>query len=137
MKKIILAATFMMISTVVGMAQSTEKVLKMGKWYANAELGSNAITLTKTTQVKSLFDMELVNDATVNYGHTAKADFVNNEGGLVKAGTYYVDNAYSYKINGNTITIALQPSSWSYNVKPLKNGDVLLEIIAPTTKSTK
>lgn len=137
MKKIILAATFIMISTMVGMAQSTEKVLKMGKWYTNAELGSKTITLSKTTQVKSKFDMELVSDVALSYGQTVKADFVDNEGRLVKAGSYVVDSGYGYKINGNTIVITNQPSTWSYNVKTLQNGDVLLELITPTNKNTK
>ncbi len=137
MKQIILAATFIMISTCVGMAQSTEKVLKMGKWYANAELGSKTITLSKTIPAKSEFDMELVSDVAMNYGQIAKADFVNNEGGQTKAGTYYVENGYAYKITGNTILITFQPSSWSYNVKSLQNGDVLLELVTSGNKSTK
>lgn len=135
MKKIFLAATFILISTCIGMAQA-EKVLKMGKWYANAEMGSKTITLTKTMPASLEFDMELVNDFAMSYGQTAKADFVNNEGGMTKAGAYYV-NDYGYKINGNTITISLQPSSWNYNVKPLKNGNVLLELITDPSKNTK
>lgn len=126
MKKIILAATLVIVSTLVGMAQSTEKVLKMGKWYANAELGSKTITLTKTMPAKSDFDIELVNDVALNYGKIAKADFVNSEGGQTKAGTYFVEG-YGYKITGNTIVITFQPSSWVYTVKALKNGDLLLE----------
>lgn len=135
MKKIILAATLILISTCVGMAQ-TEKALKMGKWYANAELGSKTIALTKTISGKSEFDMELVSDVAMNYGQTAKADFINNEGGQTKAGTYYV-SGYAYKISGNTIVITSQPSIWTYNVKTLQNGDVLLEIVTPTNKNTK
>ena len=90
-----------MVSTFVGMAQSTEKVLKMGKWYTNTELGSKAITLTKTIPAKSEFDIELVSETGMNYGKTAKADFINSEGGQTKAGTYFVEG-YGYKITGNT-----------------------------------
>lgn len=136
MKKVIFASTFIMVSVFVGMAQNAEKVLKMGKWYANADMGGKTITLTKAMPASLQFDMELVNESAMYYGQTAKADFVNDEGGMTKAGTYYVNN-YGYKINGNTITITLQPSSWNYNVKPLKNGNVLLELITDTSKSTK
>lgn len=136
MKKIFLAATLILISTCIGMAQ-TEKALKMGKWYANAELGSKIIKLSKTAPAKSEFDMELVGEAAMNYGQTAKTDFINNEGGQTKAGTYYVENGYAYKITGNTILITFQPSSWSYNVKTLPNGDVLLELATSGNKNTK
>lgn len=136
MKKTILAATFIIISTCVGMAQSTEKVLKMGKWYANAELGSKTITLTKTTPAKWVFDMELVSDVVMNYGQVAKADFIGDAGNQVTAGTYY-QRGYGYKITGNTIVMTSQPSTWSYSVKSLQNGDLLLEAVQSTNKNAK
>lgn len=126
MKKIILVATLILVSTFVGMAQSTEKVLKMGKWYANAELGSKSITLTKSSSAKGVFDMELISETAMNYGNTSKADFIDSEGRLVKAGTYVI-SGYGYKITGNTIQISYQPNVWNYEVKSLKNGDLLLE----------
>lgn len=128
MKKIILAATFIMVSTFVGMAQSTEKVLKMGKWYANTELGNKSITLTKTAPAKWEFDMELISDVVMKYGKIAKTDLLDNSGEQVKAGAYYAETGYGYKITGNTIAITFQPSSWTYTVKTLKNGDLLLEL---------
>jgi len=137
MKKIILAATLIMVSTFVGVAQNTEKVLKMGKWYANAELGSKSITLTKTSITKSECDIELINESSISYGQIAKTDFVTNAGDVVKAGAYYANSGYGYKINGNTIVITFQPSSWTYNVKTLQNGDVLLELVTAANKSTK
>ncbi len=137
MKKILLAITFICAFSLLGNAQNTEKVLKMGKWYANAELGSKAITLTKTMPAKSEFDMELINETAMSIGKIAKADFVNDQGGQTKAGTYYV-NGYGYKVTGSTVLITSQPLSWTYNVKSLKNGDLLWEIVTSTSgnKST-
>ncbi|MBK6520863.1 MAG: hypothetical protein IPG08_00240 [Sphingobacteriaceae bacterium] len=137
MKKIIIAATLILVSTFVGMAQSVDKALHNGKWYSNGELGSNKITLSKTAAATSAFDMELIGEAAMTLGNTAKADFVNNEGGLTKAGSYYVEHGYGYKITGNTIVINFQPSSWTYNITAQKNGDLFLEIVTPTNKSTK
>ncbi len=134
MKKIILAATFIMVSTLVGMAQNTEKVLKMGKWYANAELGSKTITLSKTIPAKWEFDIELTSEGVMNYGQIAKVDFITNGGDKVNAGAYYADTQYSYKVNGNTIQITYQPTVWNYNVKSLQNGDLLLEAVQSTNK---
>ena len=38
MKNLILAAAIILASTYVGFAQNTEKVLKMGKWYARTPM---------------------------------------------------------------------------------------------------
>jgi hypothetical protein len=137
MKKIIIAATLILVSTFVGMAQSVDKALHNGKWYANAEMGSNKITLSKNATTANVFDMELIGDATMSIGKTAKADFVNSEGGQTKAGSYYVEYGYGYKITGNTIVINFQPSSWTYNITAQKNGDLQLDIVTPANKNTK
>jgi hypothetical protein len=137
MKKIFLASVFVIAGSIVGFAQSVDKALHNGKWYANAELGSNKITLSKNAAIANVFDMELISGTAMNYGQTVKADLINNEGGQVKAGSYVVDSGYGYKITGNTIVITFQPSSWTYNVSAQKNGDLLLELATPSNKNTK
>jgi len=133
MKKILLASIIIIAGSFVGFAQSVDKALHNGKWYANAELGSNKITLTKNAATANVFDIELTGETSMNYGRTPNADFVNNEGGQVKAGTYYVERGFGYKINGNSFLI----NEWNYNVTPQKNGDLLLELSAPANKSNK
>jgi hypothetical protein len=137
MKKIILASVFIMAGSLIGFAQSVDKALHNGKWYANAELGSDKITLSKAAAATNIFDMELIGEVTVNYGKVANADFANSAGGQVKAGAYFVDNGYAYKINGNSLWIGFQPKEWTYNVTALKNGDLQLDLATPANNSTK
>lgn len=133
MKKILLASVFVIAGSLVGFAQSVDKALHNGKWYANAELGSNKITLSKNAAAANVFDIELTGETSMNYGSTPKTDFVNNEGGYVKAGTYYVERGFGYKINGNSFSI----NELTYNVTAQKNGDLLLILITPANKNTK
>lgn len=137
MKKIILASVFVMASSLAGFAQSVDKALHNGKWYANAELGSTKITLSKNAATANVFDMELIGESAMSLGQNVKADFINSEGGQVKAGTYFVDRGYGYKINANSLWIGSQPKEWTYNVTAQKNGDLLLELVNPANKSTK
>lgn len=133
MKKILLASVFVIAGSFVGFAQSVDKALHNGKWYANAELGSNKITLSKNASTANVFDIELTGETSMNYGRTSKTDYINNEGGYVKAGTYYVERGFGYKINGNSFSI----NELTYNVTAQKNGDLLLELTTQTNKSNK
>ncbi len=137
MKKILLASVFMIAGSLIGFAQSVDKALHNGKWYANAELGSKSITLTKSAPATYAFDMQLISDVGMSLGQTLKSDLINNEGGQVKAGSYFEDKGYAYKINGNSLWIGFQPKEWNYNVIAQKNGDLLLELVNPANKSTK
>jgi hypothetical protein len=137
MKKTVLASIFIVACSLAGFAQSVDKALHNGKWFANAELGSKTITLTKGAPTSYVFDMELLGQTAMKYGKVAATDLVNNSGEEVKAGTYFAETGYGYKITGNTLWIRFAPKEWSYDVKPLKNGDLNLELITTPSKSTK
>jgi hypothetical protein len=137
MKKIILASVFIIASSLAGLAQNVEKALKNGKWYANAEFGSKTVLLTKNSLNKYVADVQLLNETALQYGKFAAADMANANGELVKAGTYYIETGYAYKVSGDVFLISFQPQEWSYKVTPLKNGDLSLELITSPTKSTK
>jgi hypothetical protein len=127
MKKILLAITFICAFSLLGTAQNTEKLLRSHKWFAAGELGSKTITLSKVAPAKFDWDAEFVNEVAMQYGKTAKADLIDPSGAEIKAGTYYTDSQYGYKVNGNVLHIRYEPSNWYYKIKTLPNGDLELE----------
>ena len=137
MKKILLASVFIIAGSLAGFAQSVDKALHNGKWYANADLGSKKITLTKTAPASYAFDMIMLNETSMMYGKVAATDLLSNTGEPIKAGYYYTESGYGYKITGNTFWVRFAPQEWTYNVSPQKNGDLLLELADPSGKSTK
>jgi hypothetical protein len=137
MKKILVTSVLIIAGSLIGFAQSVDKALHNGKWYANADLGSKNITLTKTAPASYVFDMIMLNETSMMYGKRAATDLKSNTGESIKAGYYYTESGYGYKITGNTFWVRYEPQEWTYNVTPQKNGDLLLELTIPSNKSTK
>lgn len=126
MKKLFLVIA--LLSGIFAKAQSTEQVLKSGKWYASAAVGEKNITLTKSAPEHSAWDSKFDDSGSMNFCSHLTAPILV-DGKEIKVGEYYCDPNYKYTLNGNVLTISFPLVDWKYNVKPLANGDLMLSSV--------
>ena|SRR5687768_13069486 len=127
MKKIFLAAAFILALTSIGTAQNFEKIIKANKWFATGLFDGKNITLNKVQPAKWDWEADFSGNGILNYCEVLKTDRVNAEGVEVKTGTYYCDPSYSYEVKNNSMHVKNALMDWYYTMKTGAAGVIELE----------
>lgn len=118
--------TICLIAGIAYNAQSQKMAdqLQSKKWFVNGNVGKGALTL-KTTQGKTPSDWEAKFSSTGNLHNcsTLKSNVVDATGIEVKAGTFYCDSFYLYKVKNDVVNIQYMADQFYYKIKALPNSE--------------
>lgn len=105
-------------------AQKMATQLQSKKWYVNGNVGKGNLTL-RTTQGKTPADWEAKFSSTGSMHNctTLKSNVVDASGIEVKAGTFYCDSFYLYKVQNDVISIQHMADMYYYKIKALPNSE--------------
>jgi hypothetical protein len=106
-------------------AQKMAAQLQSKKWFANGVIGKGTSITLKTTQGKVAADWDATFDSngTMSSCTTLKKNIIDLTGMEQKAGTYYCDPSYIYKVQNDVIQIQYMADYYYYKMKALANSE--------------
>lgn len=106
-------------------SQRMASQLQSKTWYVTGKLDGAATLKLTPTAPKGNSDWEAKFSTTGSMGqcNTLKANVIDPTGIEVKAGTYYCDSLYTYKVKNDVININYLPASYYYRIKTLPNSE--------------
>jgi hypothetical protein len=114
-------------------AQKMAAQLQSKKWFVNGNVGKNTMTL-RTAQGKTAADWEAKFSTTGSMHNctTLKSNAIDASGIEIKAGTFYCDSFYVYKVQNDMISIQHFDNTYYYKMKALPNSEGIE--LTPATK---
>jgi hypothetical protein len=106
-------------------AQKMAAQLQSKKWHANGTIGKGTPVTLRTTQGKAPADWDATFDSngTMSACSTLKKSIIDISGMEQKAGTYYCDPSYIYKVQNDVIQIQYMADYYYYKLKALANSE--------------
>jgi hypothetical protein len=124
MKSLFFTICLIAVFTFQSNAQKMAAQLQSKKWYVNGNPGKGTMTL-RTAQGKtpSEWEAKFSTTGSMHNCSTLKNNVVDASGIEVKAGTFYCDSFYVYKVQNDVISIQYMADTYYYKMKALPNSE--------------